>query len=107
MFKLKNNSIYEILTIFIDTIKNESRFFFNSHKTCLCRCLDTQSQNIRRLKCLFSGRIKELEDSCNELKVKEDEYLKKITTLDGQIIELKKVFILPNCFEKQRFYILF
>ena len=37
------------------------------------------------------GKIKELEDTNTALKVKEEEYITKISSLENQIIELKKV----------------
>jgi len=39
---------------------------------------------------LRDGKIKELEDTNTELKVKEDAYIKKISLLENQIIELEK-----------------
>ena len=40
-----------------------------------------------------SGKIKELEDTNAELKIKEEEYGKKIASFESHIIELKKVTI--------------
>ena len=40
---------------------------------------------------LSPGKIKELEDTNAELKIKEEEYAKKIVSFESHIIELKKV----------------